>query len=112
MARKDWQNARKTIEGKGKKPFRIVDPDLIWSAIDGEIRRYDSRQQHGLSRVSGKWKQCSECWHFIREMFATYWSDEIKDINTYELTFLWHRARTIPIVGVVPESGCLLYIDE
>lgn len=43
QARKDWQNARKKLSrAKGKKPS-MVDPDLIWSLPDGEIRRYDSR---------------------------------------------------------------------
>ena len=43
QARKDWQNARKKLSrAKLKKPS-VVDPDLIWSLPDGEIRRYDSR---------------------------------------------------------------------
>ncbi|WGT39722.1 DUF977 family protein [Lysinibacillus sp. 1 U-2021] len=43
QARKDWQNARKKLSrAKVKKPA-VVDPDLIWSLPDGEIRRYDSR---------------------------------------------------------------------
>ena len=43
QARKDWQNARKKLSrAKLKKPS-AVDPDLIWSLPDGEIRRYDSR---------------------------------------------------------------------
>ncbi|HBJ0948764.1 TPA: DUF977 family protein [Escherichia coli] len=43
QARKDWQNARKKISrAKVKKPV-VVDPDLIWSLPDGEIRRYDRR---------------------------------------------------------------------
>ena len=29
----------------------MVDPDLIWSLPDGEIRRYDRRYEHNLSRV-------------------------------------------------------------
>lgn len=41
QARKDWQNARKKLSRtKVKKPV-VVDPDLIWSLPDGEIRRYD-----------------------------------------------------------------------
>ncbi|BEC01208.1 DUF977 family protein [Escherichia coli] len=41
QARKDWQNARKKLSrAKAKKPA-AVDPDLIWSLPDGEIRRYD-----------------------------------------------------------------------
>ncbi|EIF3577538.1 DUF977 family protein [Escherichia coli] len=44
QARKDWQNARKKLSrAKAKKPV-VVDPDLIWSLPDGEIRRYDRRQ--------------------------------------------------------------------
>ena len=44
QARKDWQNARKKLsEAKLKKPV-VVDPDLVWSLPDGEIRRYDRRQ--------------------------------------------------------------------
>ena len=44
QARKDWQNARKKrSRAKLKKPS-VVDPDLIWLLPDGEIRRYDRRQ--------------------------------------------------------------------
>ena len=44
QARKDWQNARKKLSrAKVKKPV-VVDPNLIWSLPDGEIRRYDRRQ--------------------------------------------------------------------
>ncbi|ENE6380894.1 DUF977 family protein, partial [Escherichia coli] len=44
QARKDWQNARKKLSrAKAKKPV-VVAPDLIWSLPDGEIRRYDRRQ--------------------------------------------------------------------
>lgn len=44
QARKDWQNARKKLSrAKVKKPV-VVDPDLIWSLPDGEIRRYNRRQ--------------------------------------------------------------------
>ncbi len=31
---------QKTLEGKGEENI-CVDPDLIWSLPDGEIRRYD-----------------------------------------------------------------------
>ncbi|GAB0813733.1 DUF977 family protein [Escherichia coli] len=45
QARKDWQNARKKLSrAKLKKKTPVVDPDLIWSLPDGEIRRYDRRQ--------------------------------------------------------------------
>ena len=51
QARKDWQNARKKLSrAKLKKPS-VVDPDLIWSLPDGEIRRYDRR--HNMI--------CTEC---------------------------------------------------
>ncbi|HGG6426299.1 TPA: DUF977 family protein [Salmonella enterica subsp. enterica serovar Kottbus] len=41
QARKDWQNVRKKLSrAKVKKPA-VVDPDLVWSLPDGEIRRYD-----------------------------------------------------------------------
>ena len=44
QARKDRQNARKKLSrAKVKKPV-VVDPDLIWSLPDGEIRRYNRRQ--------------------------------------------------------------------
>ncbi|WP_122990990.1 DUF977 family protein, partial [Escherichia coli] len=44
QARKDWQNARKKLSrAKSKEPV-MVDPDLICSLPDGEIRRYDRRQ--------------------------------------------------------------------
>ncbi|EPM5089903.1 hypothetical protein ACTHIO_004173, partial [Escherichia coli] len=33
---------KKLSRAKVKKPA-VVDPDLIWSLPDGEIRRYDSR---------------------------------------------------------------------
>ena len=52
QARKDWQNARKKLSrAKVKKPV-VVDPDLIWSLPDGEIRRYDRR----LNTI------CRDCW--------------------------------------------------
>ncbi|HFI7229246.1 TPA: DUF977 family protein [Escherichia coli] len=45
QARKDWQNARKKLSrAKLKKKTPVVDPDLICSLPDGEIRRYDRRQ--------------------------------------------------------------------
>ncbi|ELA5831716.1 TPA: DUF977 family protein [Escherichia coli] len=51
QARKDWQNARKKLSrAKGNKPA-MVDPELIWSLPDGEIRRYD--RHHNII--------CSEC---------------------------------------------------
>ena len=44
QARQDWQNARKKLSrAKSKEPV-MVDPDLIWSLPDGEIRRYDRCQ--------------------------------------------------------------------
>ncbi|WP_346266523.1 DUF977 family protein [Escherichia coli] len=43
QARKDWQNARKKLSRAKVKKTAVVDPDLIWSLPDGEIRRYDSR---------------------------------------------------------------------
>ncbi|MGT5834661.1 DUF977 family protein [Escherichia coli] len=44
QARKDWQNARKKLSrAKLKKKTSVVDPDLIWSLPDGEMRRYDRR---------------------------------------------------------------------
>ncbi|WP_149003193.1 DUF977 family protein, partial [Escherichia coli] len=44
QARKDWQNARKKLSRAKVKKTVVVDPDLIWSLPDGEIRRYDRRQ--------------------------------------------------------------------
>ncbi|MBN6133825.1 DUF977 family protein [Escherichia coli] len=44
QARKDWQNARKKLSRAKLKKTSVVDPDLIWSLPDGEIRRYDRRQ--------------------------------------------------------------------
>ncbi|EPD9561668.1 DUF977 family protein [Escherichia coli] len=44
QARKDWQNARKKLSREKMKKPVVVDPDLIWSLPDGEIRRYDRRQ--------------------------------------------------------------------
>ena len=43
QARKDWQNARKKLSRVKPKKSVVVDPDLIWSLPDGEIRRYDRR---------------------------------------------------------------------
>ncbi|EKY6761359.1 TPA: DUF977 family protein [Escherichia coli] len=44
QAYKDWQNARKKLSRAKVKKSVVVDPDLIWSLPDGEIRRYDRRQ--------------------------------------------------------------------
>ena len=44
QARKDWNNARKKLSRAKVKKTVVVDPDLIWSLPDGEIRRYDRRQ--------------------------------------------------------------------
>lgn len=44
QARKDWQNTRKKLSRENLKKSSVVDPDLIWSLPDGEIRRYDRRQ--------------------------------------------------------------------
>ncbi|EPA6869199.1 DUF977 family protein [Escherichia coli] len=44
QARKDWQNVRKKLSRANLKKTSVVDPDLIWSLPDGEIRRYDRRQ--------------------------------------------------------------------
>ncbi|EIQ0380192.1 DUF977 family protein [Escherichia coli] len=44
QARKDWQNARKKLSRAKLKKTSVVDPDLIWSLPDGEIRRYNRRQ--------------------------------------------------------------------
>ena len=42
-ARTDKTPAKKLSRAKLKKPS-VVDPDLIWLLPDGEIRRYDRRQ--------------------------------------------------------------------
>ena len=71
QARKDWQNARKKLSrAKLKKPV-VVDPDLIWSLPDGEIRRYDSRLNI-ICRECGRAKLCSAYCRFIRGMFGIY----------------------------------------
>ncbi|EFH6853819.1 DUF977 family protein [Escherichia coli] len=44
QAHRDWQNARKKLSRAKLKKTSVVDPDLIWSLPDGEIRRYDRRQ--------------------------------------------------------------------
>ncbi|EFO4358641.1 DUF977 family protein [Escherichia coli] len=44
QARKDWQNVRKKLSRANLKKTSVVDPDLIWSLPDGEIRRYDRCQ--------------------------------------------------------------------
>ncbi|WP_336478665.1 DUF977 family protein, partial [Escherichia coli] len=51
QARKDWQNASKKLSSAKSKEPVMVDPDLICSLSDGEIRRYDRR--HNII--------CSEC---------------------------------------------------
>ncbi|SQR36358.1 DUF977 family protein [Escherichia coli] len=43
QAYKDWQNARKKLSRAKVKKSVVVDPGLIWSLADGEIRRYDRR---------------------------------------------------------------------
>ena len=69
QARKDWQNARKKLSrAKLKKPS-VVDPDLIWSLPDGEIRRYDRRynticrecrNSETMQRVLAFWRGSAE----------------------------------------------------
>ncbi|HDW3959193.1 TPA: DUF977 family protein [Escherichia coli] len=39
QARKEWQNSRKKLSREKAK--KSVDPELIWTLPDGEIRRYD-----------------------------------------------------------------------
>ncbi|EJV7440527.1 DUF977 family protein [Escherichia coli] len=51
QARKDWQNVRKKLSRAKVNKSAVIDPGLIWSLADGEIRRYDRR--HNLI--------CSEC---------------------------------------------------
>ncbi|HCO5932710.1 TPA: DUF977 family protein, partial [Escherichia coli] len=51
QARKDWQNVRKKLSRAKVNKSAVIDPSLIWSLADGEIRRYDRR--HNLI--------CSEC---------------------------------------------------
>ncbi|EHQ8469273.1 DUF977 family protein [Escherichia coli] len=66
QARKDWQNARKKLSrAKLKKKTPVVDPDLIWSLSDGEIRRYDRRQNI----------ICSECREseVMQRILTFYW---------------------------------------
>ncbi|EES4627851.1 DUF977 family protein [Escherichia coli] len=66
QARKDWQNARKKLSrAKLKKKTSVVDPDLIWSLPDGEIRRYDRRQNI----------ICSECREseVMQRILTFYW---------------------------------------
>ncbi|HBD5221976.1 TPA: DUF977 family protein [Escherichia coli] len=66
QARKDWQNARKKLSrAKLKKKTPVVDPDLIWSLPDGEIRRYDRRQNI----------ICSECREseVMQRILTLYW---------------------------------------
>ncbi len=44
QARKDWIKAIEKMSKAKSKKLAVVDPDLIWSLPDGEIRRYDRRQ--------------------------------------------------------------------
>ncbi|HAN2044779.1 TPA: DUF977 family protein [Escherichia coli] len=43
QARKDWIKAIEKMSKAKSKKLAVVDPDLIWSLPDGEIRRYDRR---------------------------------------------------------------------
>lgn len=52
----------------------MVDPDLIWSLPDGEIRRYD-RRLNMICHDCRKVKLCSVCWLFIREIFRRWRSE-------------------------------------
>ncbi|EFG8119379.1 DUF977 family protein [Escherichia coli] len=68
QARKDWQNARKKLSrAKLKKPA-VVDPDLIWSLPDGEIRRYD-RHQNIICRESRRSEVMQRVLAFYRGNF-------------------------------------------
>lgn len=74
QARKDWQNARKKLSRVKPKTSVVVDPDLIWSLPDGEIRRYD-RRLNMICHDCRKVKLCSVCWLFIREIFRRWRSE-------------------------------------
>ena len=66
--RKDWQNTRKKLSrAKLKKPA-VVDPDLIWSLPDGEIRRYD-RHQNIICRESRRSEVMQRVLAFYRGNF-------------------------------------------
>ena len=71
QARKDWQNARKKLSrAKVKKPA-VVDPDLIWSLPDGEIRRYDRR----LNII------CRECRKSeVMQRVLAFYQDNFQDV--------------------------------
>ncbi|EEU2709896.1 DUF977 family protein [Escherichia coli] len=69
QARKDWQNARKKLSrAKSKKPL-VVDPGLIRTLPNGEIRRYDRRynticrecrNSETMQRVLAFWRGSAE----------------------------------------------------
>ncbi|XTH26433.1 DUF977 family protein [Escherichia coli] len=45
QTRKDWIKAIERMSKAKSKKLAVVDPDLIWSLPDGEIRRYDRHQK-------------------------------------------------------------------
>ncbi|EKC3782008.1 DUF977 family protein, partial [Escherichia coli] len=62
------QNTRKKLSrAKLKKPA-VVDPDLIWSLPDGEIRRYD-RHQNIICRESRRSEVMQRVLAFYRGNF-------------------------------------------
>ena len=85
---------QKLSRAKLKKPV-VVDPDLIWSLPDGEIRRYDSRLNI-ICRECRKSEVMQRILSFYQGMFGIYWSDEFK-VHWFrcKLTFLWHRVELV-----------------
>ncbi|WHG63569.1 DUF977 family protein [Escherichia coli] len=69
QARKDWQNARKKLSRANLKKPSVVDPDLIWSLPDGEMRRYDRQPEYNLSRVPEE-RSYAACTGILPEWFS------------------------------------------
>lgn len=74
QARKDWQNARKKLSRVKPKTSVVVDPDLIWSLPDGEIRRYD-RRLNMICHDCRKSEVMQRVLAFIREIYRRWRSE-------------------------------------
>ena len=121
QARKDWQNARKKLSrAKVKKPA-VVDPDLIWSLPDGEIRRYDRRMNiicrecrksevmqrilafyKGNIRTLPRWTKLKSItsdmnWHFGGTWLELVWLSALYQKQTFWVSIFANELRLILI---------------
>ena len=90
QARKDWQNARKKLSRtKVKKPV-VVDPDLIWSLPDGEIRRYD-RRLNIICRECRKSEVMQRVLAFYQNGFREAWRSGMnRTMKDGSFTYSWY----------------------